>query len=313
MSKYLEDAKNVLQTEIEGLNLLLQSLDKQFDQVVDCILRCRSRVVVTGMGKSGIVGKKIAATLSSTGTPSFFLHPGEAYHGDLGMVAPDDIVIAISNSGETEELIRLLSFFKDNKNQTVAMSSNPNSTLVKHSNYFLNLGAGAEACPLALAPTTSTTTTMALGDALAIALMNARNFKEEHFARFHPGGSLGRRLLLKVKDVMRQENLPLLHSDMKFDEIISVISSGYLGIGVLLNEGELLGVITDGDLRRALKNEKAKALELTAKDFYTKNPLSIDANEKLIHAQELMQKKKITALLVTDKNNFAGILHLYDL
>ena len=310
---YQEDAKKVIQTEIEGLQALASRIDGEFDKVVKAILDSKARVVVTGMGKSGLVGKKIAATLASTGTPTFFMHPGEAYHGDLGMIAPEDIVLAISNSGETEEIIRLLSFFKDNKNVTVAMTGKANSTLAKHCHFFLDIGVPKEACPLALAPTTSTTVTMALGDALAVALMNARDFKEENFARFHPGGSLGRKLLTRVRDVMRTENLPLLKEDMKFDEIISIISNGFLGLGVLLDGDKVKGVITDGDIRRALQEKKHSALDLTAADFITKKPLSIGADEKILVAGELMQERKITALLVEHDERFCGVLHLYDL
>ena len=310
---YQENARKTILTEIEGLQALCERIDGEFDSVVDAIVKTPGRVVITGMGKSGLVGKKMAATLASTGTPSFFMHPGEAYHGDLGMIGRDDIVIAISNSGETEEVIRLLSFFKDNKNKTVAMTGNKKSTLAKHCDHFLDIGVPKEACPLALAPTTSTTVTMALGDALAVALMSARNFKEENFARFHPGGSLGRKLLTRVRDVMRSEKLPLLRPEMKFDEIISTISNGFLGIGVLLKDGKVDGVITDGDIRRALAEKKHQALELTAKDMATKNPMVIEAEEKIIKASDLMQERRITALIVEDQKRFCGILHLYDL
>ncbi|MCO4753398.1 MAG: KpsF/GutQ family sugar-phosphate isomerase [Bacteriovoracaceae bacterium] len=310
---YQEDAKKVIQIEIEGLQAMADRINGEFDQVIELILNSKSKVVITGMGKSGLVGKKIAATLASTGTPAFFMHPGEAYHGDLGMIAPDDVIVAISNSGETEEIIRLLSFFKDNKNSTVAMTGKSDSTLAKHCDFFLDIGVPKEACPLALAPTTSTTVTMAMGDALAVALMNARDFKEENFARFHPGGRLGRKLLVKVKDVMRKDKLPILSPNMKFDEVISVISNGFLGLGVLLNGEKIEGVITDGDIRRALQSEKGKALDLCAKDFYTASPLTIDCEEKILTADDLMQQRKITALLVEDQGSFCGILHLYDL
>ena len=289
---YLKDAKAVIQTEIEGLQALSEGLDENFDQVVNSIKESPGRVVITGMGKSGLVGKKMAATLASTGTPSFFMHPGEAYHGDLGMIGKEDIIIAISNSGETEEVIRLLSFFKDNKNTTVSMTAKKESTLAKHCDYFLNISVPKEACPLALAPTTSTTVTMALGDALAVALMNARDFKEENFARFHPGGSLGRRLLTRVKDLMRTENLPLLSPDMLFDEVVSVISSGYLGIGILTEDNQVKGVITDGDIRRALQNEKEKALALKAKDFLTTDRSQSTLMKKLSRPQSLCSQKK---------------------
>ena len=311
---FLEDAKNVLDIEIQGLNFAKNNLNENFNAIVKAIQNCNGRLVVTGMGKSGLVGKKIAATCASTGTRSFFIHPGEAYHGDLGMISKEDIILAISNSGETEEVIKLLSFFKDNGNQTIAMCANENSTLVKHSNFWINLAIEKEACPLELAPTTSTTVTMALGDALAIALMNAKEFKAENFARFHPGGSLGRKLLVKVKDLMRTDDLPILKEDDSFEDVISVIGNGRLGLAVVVDKDDnIYGVITDGDLRRSLQESKAKVLELKAKEMATKNPKSIGSEEKIVVAEALMNDKKISALLVQDENKLAGILHLYDL
>ena len=310
---YKKIAKEVFEIEVSGLNEVANKINGDFEKVIESIIKSKGRVVVTGMGKSGLVGKKIAATLASTGTPSFFMHPGEAYHGDLGMIESEDVIIAISNSGETEELIRLLSFFKENQNIVVAMASRSDSTLAVHANYFLDIGISKEACPLELAPTTSTTVTMALGDALAVALMKARDFKAENFARFHPGGSLGRKLLVKVKDVMKKDNLPVLGLDAPFEEVISIISGGLLGIGIVVDDKKLAGVITDGDIRRVLQKEGAKALTKKAKDFYTPNPLTIDMNEKIIKADELMQERKVTALIAMDEDRFAGVLHLYDL
>lgn len=310
---HIDNAKEVFEIEIEGLKEVKSKLDQNFSRAVDNIMLGQGRVVITGMGKSGLIGSKIAATMASTGTPTFFMHPAEAYHGDLGMIDTNDIIIAISNSGETEELIRLLSFFKENKNTVIAMTGNKNSTLAKYGDIFLDIGISKEACPLKLAPTTSTTVTLALGDALAMALMKARNFKEENFARFHPGGSLGRKLLVKVKDVMKTENLPLIKLEMDFSEIISVISGGLLGIGVIVQNGKIEGVITDGDIRRLLSQEKEKALSFKAKDFYTKNPKSINANEKIAVAEKMMNDKKITTLVVEEDYQFSGILHLYDL
>lgn len=310
---HIDNAKEVFDIEITGLNEVKNKLNKNFDEAVNTIMKASGRVVITGMGKSGLIGSKIAATMASTGTPTFFMHPGEAYHGDLGMIDANDVIIAISNSGETEELIRLLSFFKDNKNTVIAMTGKESSTLAKYGDIFLDIGISKEACPLKLAPTTSTTVTLALGDALAIALMKARDFKEENFARFHPGGSLGRKLLVKVKDVMKTENLPFITPEMDFSEIISVISGGLLGIGVILNGEKVEGIITDGDLRRLLAQEKEKALNFKAKDFYTKSPKTINANEKIVQAEKIMNDKKITTLVVEEDNKFAGILHLYDL
>jgi arabinose-5-phosphate isomerase len=311
---FIKDAKNVLDIEIQGLNFAKNNLDNTFNEIVQSILNCEGRVVVTGMGKSGLVGKKIAATLASTGTRSFFIHPGEAYHGDLGMISNADIIIAISNSGETEEVIKLLSFFQENGNKTIAMTAKKESTLAKHSDFLINVSIEKEACPLELAPTTSTTVTMALGDALAVALMHAKDFKAESFARFHPGGSLGRKLLVKVKDVMRKDSLPTLKLSSSFEEVISVIGKGMLGLAVVLDENDkIYGVITDGDLRRSLQKSKEQVLKMQAKEMATINPKSIDKNEKIVIAEELMNDKKISALIVKEDEKLAGILHLYDL
>lgn len=311
---YLDIAKDVFETEIQGLLEVKNNLDENFNKAVEIILKSKGRVVVTGMGKSGLVGKKMVATLASTGTPSFFLHPGEAYHGDLGMIQQEDVIIAISNSGETDELIRLISFFKDNKNTILAMTGRKASTLEKHSDLHLSIAISKEACPLELAPTTSTTVTLAYGDALAIALMQARDFKPENFARFHPGGSLGRKLLVKVKDLMKSKDLPIISLEDNFETIISTITQGRLGVCVVVGpQKEVLGVITDGDVRRLLQKEKANAINAKACDFYTKGPQTIDADEKIIVAEKMMQDKKISTLVVTKNNKLEGILHLYDM
>lgn len=311
---HIENIKKVIEIEKDGLLFALKNINDSFNSIIDEVLNCKGRLVVTGMGKSGLVGKKISATLASTGTRSFFIHPGEAYHGDLGMISSEDVVLAISNSGETEEVIKLLSFFKENGNKTIAMTAKESSTLAKHANHFINIGIEKEACPLELAPTTSTTVTMALGDALAVALMKARDFKAESFARFHPGGSLGRKLLTKVKDIMRVENLPVLKADDNFETIITTISQGMLGLGVIIgDDNEISGIITDGDLRRSLQDNKEKALSLKASDMATTSPIYIDENEKIVNAEELMNNKKISALLVGKDNRLQGILHLYDL
>ncbi len=310
---YLEIAKEVFDIEINGLKEVKNNLPQNFDEIIDVIVKAQGRCVITGMGKSGLVGKKISATLASTGTRSFFMHPGEAYHGDLGMISSQDVIVAISNSGETEEIIKILSFFKENGNKIIGMAGKENSTLAKYSDYFLNIGIAKEACPLELAPTTSTTVTMAMGDALAVALMKARNFQAENFAKFHPGGSLGRKLLTKVSDLMQTEQLPILKEDMPFDEIISVISGGRLGLGVVLEGNQAKAVITDGDIRRLLKEQKANALNMCAKDFGSSSPVTISSQEKIVVAEELMQEKKITALVVSDNGEFKGILHRYSI
>jgi arabinose-5-phosphate isomerase len=309
---HIDNAKEVFNIEIDGLNFVKSNLSESFDHAIEAIIATKGRVVITGMGKSGLVGKKIAATMSSTGTRTFFMHPGEAYHGDLGMISPSDVIIAISNSGETDEIIKLISFFQENKNTIIAMTGKSESTLAKYSNHFLDISIEKEACPLELAPTTSTTVAMTMGDAIAVALMHAKDFKAEHFARFHPGGSLGRKLLIKVKDVMKTENLPVLSMDMDFTNVITTISNGRLGVGVILEGKKILGVITDGDIRRVLEKEKEKAITKQAKDFYTKNPKVIDENEKIAQAEQIMQNLKITTLVVVKNNEFSGIVHRYD-
>lgn len=310
---YLKIANEVFSSEISGIKQVQTQLGPDFNQAVDLILNSKGRLVVTGMGKSGLVGKKIVATLASTGTRSFFMHPGEAYHGDLGMIHEHDVVLAISNSGESEEVVKLLSFFKDNGNKIIAMAGRAQSTLVKHSDLHLDIKIEKEACPLELAPTTSTTVTMIMGDALAVALMQARGFKAENFARFHPGGSLGRKLLTKVSDLMKKEDLPVVSPDTDFDGILNIISQGRLGIGVILDSETLKGVITDGDIRRALKEKKSDALNMTAKDFGYKTPYTVQAGDKIVVAEELMQEKKISTLIVLEGGNFVGVLQRYDI
>lgn len=311
---YKKLAKDVFEIEIKGLREVQEKIGAEFEKAIELILSSTGKVIVTGMGKSGIIGKKISATLASTGTPSFFLHPGEAYHGDLGMVEEDDTILAISYSGETDELIKLLSFFKDNKNKIIGIAGRNSSTLAKHSHIFLDIGVSKEACPWELAPTTSTTATLALGDALAMVLMSAREFKPENFARFHPGGSLGRKLLVRVKDVMRSTDLPVVKLDDTFETIISRIGEGRLGVTVVVDEkNQVLGVITDGDIRRLIQKQKANAISLKAQDFYTQNPRSISETEKIIDAEKMMQDLKITTLLVTEGKELRGILHRYDI
>lgn len=310
---FKELAQEVFKIERDSLEEVSNKLTDEFGDIIDTIVKSQGRCVITGMGKSGLVGSKIAATLASTGTKSFFMHPGEAYHGDLGMIHSDDTIIAISNSGETEEIIKLIPFFKENGNIIIGLSGNIKSTLATHSDFFIDIGVSKEACPLKLAPTSSTTVTMAMGDALAVALMKARNFKAENFARFHPGGSLGRKLLTKVSDVMKKDDLPILTPDLAFEDVISVISNGRVGLGVVLKDNTILGVISDGDIRRALKEKKADALKLKASEFLTSNPLRIEAGQKIAVAEELMQEKKITTLIVVENDKLVGILQRYDI
>lgn len=307
---HLTIAKQVFEIEAQAIENLILQLDEQFELSVDAILQSTGRVVICGMGKSGLIGKKIMATLASTGTPCFFMHPGEAFHGDLGMVSPEDVFIALSNSGETEEVIRLLPFLKDNGNVIIAMTGRPDSTLAKNSNHHLNIAVPKEACPLQLAPTSSTTATLVMGDALAIALMQARDFKPHDFARFHPGGSLGRKLLTKVKHEMRTGPLPIVAADANMKEVIHTISDGRLGLCIV---GEAEGIITDGDLRRHLDQDAATLMTKKAADIMTPQPKTIDANAKLSQAEELMNQVKIASLLVTEADKLVGVIQIYDL
>ncbi|GHB05397.1 KpsF/GutQ family sugar-phosphate isomerase [Modicisalibacter luteus] len=305
-AEHLEVGKKVFINEANALVNVSSKLDNSFVVAVDVMLRSKGRVVVCGMGKSGIIGKKIAATLSSTGTPSFFMHPAEAYHGDLGMVAKDDIFLAISNSGETEEVIKLIPFIKDNRNVLISLTGNPNSTLAKASYSHLDIGVDAEACPLQLAPTSSTTATLAMGDAIAVTLMKARNFKPEHFARFHPGGSLGRRLLSRVEHEMVCDDLPLVSVDAEILDVIKVISQSGLGIAIVPH-GLSWGIITDGDVRRAIEKYGQEVFAKRAHDFMTTDPAQVSPATRVEDALFAMEKKSISALLVIENNRLLGV------
>jgi arabinose-5-phosphate isomerase len=305
-------AKRVFDIEIASLQLVADSIDDEFTKVVDAILAAEGKVVVTGIGKSGIIGKKIAATLSSTGTPSFFLHPGEAFHGDLGMVSANDIVILISYSGETDEVLKLIPFLSWNKNTIISLTGNPNSTVGKNSHFHLNTRIEQEACPLSLAPTSSTTAALVMGDALAVALMESRQFQHEDFARFHPGGSLGRKLLIKVKDLMRTDNLPFISEDSSFTDLVLRMSEGRLGMVVVGGSSHVKGIITDGDLRRALVKH-ADTSTLTVPEIMTKTPVFINENEFIHQAEQLMIGKKITTVLVgsEETRELKGVYQIY--
>lgn len=275
------------------------------------ILRCRGRLIVSGMGKSGLIGRKMAATFSSTGTPSYFLHPAEALHGDLGVIRHDDVVMLISNSGETEEILRLLPSLQDFGNAIIGISGNSNSTLARHSTVFLHLPMEREVCPNNLAPTTSTLLTLALGDALAVALIQLRGFKPLDFARFHPGGSLGRKLLTRVADVMHKR-VPTVHPCAPLQDAINSMTTGRLGLTVVM-DGELLaGIFTDGDLRRAIAKDPA-ALSQPVSHFMTANPITVTAGTRLSDAEVLMRDGNIRALIVLDDDGqVAGVLDIFD-
>jgi arabinose-5-phosphate isomerase len=305
-------AKRVFDIEIESLQHVAGLIDNEFTGVVNAILKSTGKLVVIGIGKSGLIGKKIAATLASTGTPSFFLHPGEAFHGDLGMVSPNDIVLLISYSGETDEVLKIIPYLKWNKNVMIGITGNPASTVAKNCGYHLNIKVEREACPLELAPTSSTTAALVMGDALAIALMESRNFQQHDFARFHPGGSLGRKLLVKVKDLMRTDKLPFINEDASFMDLLLRMSEGRLGMVMVGNASGIKGIVTDGDLRRALlKHPDTTTLTIT--EIMTVNPVIIDGDEFAGYAEQLMLEKKITTLLigsVTDKS-ITGVYQIY--
>ncbi len=310
----LQHARDVLALEAAAIAQLADRLDEQFEQAVRCVIEGTGKVIVSGMGKSGIIGRKIAATLASTGTPSFFMHPGEAYHGDLGMVDPHDVVLAISYSGETDEILRLIPFWKDNGNVLIALTGNPRSTLARYANWHLNGAVATEACPFNLTPTSSTTAALALGDALAVAIMKEKNFQPENFARLHPGGSLGKRLVTRVEEVMQRDALPLVPPDTNVKEIIHRISNHRLGLAIVLDAAQqLAGIITDGDIRRAMESNEQAFFTLTAADFPTKVPKTITPTAKLAEAERLMNQHKISTLLVTDGPQLVGVVQIYDI
>jgi len=307
-------AKEVFEIESNEIAKLSKLLTDDFSKAIDAIINTKGKFIISGMGKSGIIGKKIAATLASTGTPSFFLHPGEAYHGDLGMIEKDDIILLISNSGETDEVLKLIPFLKSQENIVIAMSGKPNSTLAQNSNYHLNVSVDKEACPLQLAPMSSTTATLVMGDAIAAALMRVRDFRDENFALFHPGGSLGRRLLTKIKDVMKKDNLPVCKENTVVKDIIHTITDGKCGLVVVLENNKIKGIITDGDIRRVMESQEEKFFTLCARDIMTTSAKLINENSKLIEASDIMSENKINSLVVINTNNeLSGIVQMYDL
>ena len=310
----LDVARKAIHIETLALKHLEASLGDAFVRAVEIILESKGKVIVTGMGKSGHVGCKIAATLASTGTPSFFLHPAEAFHGDLGMISKDDVVLALSYSGETDEVLKLVPFVHDNGNRLIAMTGNAESSLSKNADVHLDVAVKQEACILQLAPTSSTTAQIALGDALAVALMKMREFTSVDFARLHPGGSLGRRLLMKVGNVMRHEDLPVVGPDCSALDMSHTVSRGGLGLIVICDEGKILGIVTDGDIRRAMESRQAEFFNIKAMDIATKRPKSISPNEKLIAAEKLMTRHKVNSLLVVDDaEKLVGIIQIYDI
>jgi len=310
---FLDSARNVLTIEANAITNQLDQLGQHFEMACQRILDCEGRVVVTGMGKSGHIANKIAATLASTGTPAFFVHPGEASHGDLGMITPKDIVLAISNSGETSEVLSILPIIKRMGVALIGLASVPNSTLANLSDCYINVPIEQEACPMNLAPTASTTATLAVGDALAIAVLNARDFDEKDFARSHPGGSLGRRLLLYVEDIMHKDNeIPVIKDDAPLSEALVEMSSKGLGMtGVVNQNGEMVGIFTDGDLRRTFAD--SISIDTPIAKVMTANPVSVEANILAAELVTMMKTNSINSILVTDKNKIVGALNMQDL
>lgn len=310
----LISAEKTLQIEAEAILAVKNQLDDAFVQVVNTIQLTTGRLIITGMGKSGVIGMKLAATFSSTGTPSFFLHPAEAMHGDLGMITADDLVLALSYSGETEELLRIIPYIQSYASSLIAMTGNSQSTIARAANMHISVRVDREACPNGLAPTASTTATLAMGDALAVAVMEQRNFKPENFARFHPGGSLGRKLLYKVKDVMHTDNLPVVAPDAAIIDVIHAISSGRLGLSIVEDTpNQSIGIITDGDMRRAMESNQENFFSLIAKEVMTPNARIISPKASLSQAEEIMQHYKISALIVMHDSHIEGVVQIYDL
>lgn len=312
MINTIEFAKKCFEDEAQAILDMIPRLDENFSKAVDLIFNCKGKLIVTGVGKSGHVGEKIAATLASLGTPSFFLNPLDAYHGDLGMIATGDVVMAISYSGNTDELLRFIPLLIDRNIPIIGVSGNHESLLAQYSVCHLNIAVDHEADPLNLAPTSSTTTTMAMGDALACALVHLRNFKPSDFAQFHPGGSLGKRLLSTVKKSMVTENLPIVGLTDKVSDTIIAISQTKQGIAVALEDGKIVGVVTDGDVRRAMQNHKERFFDLTVNDIMSRTPKIIKDTAKLQDAGDMMRQYNIHSLVVVnDTNEFVGIIDAF--
>lgn len=315
MRTTLATAKRVLRIEAEAIAGLIERLDARFEKAVELLLNCKGRAVVTGLGKSGLIGRKIAATLASTGTPSFFLHAADAMHGDLGMLAAGDVLLAVSSSGETEELVELLESVKRLGVRLITLTASPRSILAEASDVVLDIAVKEEACSLNLAPTASTAAALAMGDALAIALLERRGFKEQDFAALHPGGRLGKKLR-RVEALMHSgEDVPRVLPSAKMPDVIYEMSRKGLGLtAVAESDGRLLGVITDGDLRRMMQKGKENVLELSARDCMTSNPITIARTELAASALRVMEEKKITSVLVVDDgSHLEGVVHIHDL
>ena len=307
-------AKEIFAQQIGELQKLSDKIGPEMNQVVEMIYACRGKLVIMGVGKTGIIGHKIASSLASTGTPAIFVNAAEAMHGDLGMISKEDIVVALSYSGETDEILKIVPFIHSNGNKLVSMTGNPESALAKNSDIHLAVSVEEEACILHLAPTTSTTAQIAMGDALAVSLMQMRGFTSVDFARLHPGGSLGRRLLMTVGNVMRSHDLPVVAPDCSATDMIHAISKGGLGLIIICDGERIEGIVTDGDVRRAMERRRAEFFNIKAADIATPNPKTISADKKLIEAEKMMTRNKVTSLLVTDDaGKLQGVIQIYDI
>ncbi len=305
-------AKQCLEDEAQALLELIPQLDENFDKAVNMIYNCKGKIIVTGVGKSGHIGAKIAATLSSTGTPAFFINPLDVFHGDLGVMTSDDIVLALSNSGQTDELLRFIPMVLHMNIPIISMTGNENSLLAKYSNAHIKVWVKKEACPLNLAPTSSTTAALAMGDALAVALMEVRHFEPRDFAQFHPGGELGKRLLTTAEDVMISHDLPVIDKDMNLGDAIILVSKGKLGLGVSTANDKVIGLITDGDIRRAMEKWREKFFDKKVKDIMTTTPKSVLPSTKITEIQRIMHQYKVhTVLVVNEENKLLGVVDHY--
>lgn len=309
MSQVKDIAIKCFRDEAQAILELIPQLDDNFDKAVSLILQCHGKVIVTGVGKSGHIGAKMAATLSSTGTPAFFINPLDVFHGDLGVMTPEDVVIGISHSGQTDELLRFVPYLQEHTIPLIGISGNPESLLAKYATCHLNVNVKKEACPLNLAPTSSTTATLAMGDALACALMEMRHFEAKDFAQFHPGGTLGKRLLTTARDVMRSNDLPVIPPEMKLGEAIIHVSKGKLGLCVAEIDGKVVGLITDGDVRRAMESLQDKFFNVPVSDVMTRAPKCVSPETKIAVIQKIMHKNMIhTVLVVDEEKHLLGVV-----
>ena len=312
MKSIREYAVQCIQDEANATLALIDQLDENFDKAVELMYHCKGKVIVTGVGKSGNIGAKIAATLSSTGTPAFFANPLDVFHGDLGAMTKDDVVLALSNSGQTDELLRFIPMVLHMNIPIIGMSAHPESLLAKYATAHIKVWVEKEACPLNLAPTSSTTAALVMGDALAVALMEKRKFRPTDFAQFHPGGELGKRLLTTAQDVMRSEDMPIIPKDMHLGEAIIHVSNGKLGLGVSIENDKVIGLITDGDIRRAMEKWQAKFFDHTVEDIMTRQPKMVLPNTKIAEIQRIMQQNKIHTVLVCNENGkLLGVVDHY--